>query len=175
MSFLVRRSSVSNVFFPNQIEVSKLSFGFVKIIIWIRQIANLYLLLSSFSFFILLQSQTKYFPPPKIFFFSSEDYIFSFVKFSLLFLFLLHTSFPPQTKYVPSPNIFLLFPSALSSPPRTKYLPSLPSLFFYPQWTVYFCFPDDSLPFLLRHSPSFLLSTLHNKDQTINKRFAQFT
>ena len=115
------------------------------------------------------------FSSSKIFFFSSEDYIFSFVKFSLLFLFLLHTSFSPQTKYVPSPNIFLLFPSALSSPPRTKYLPSLPSLFFYPQWTVYFCFPDDSLPFLLRHSPSFLLSTLHNKDQTINKRFAQFT
>ena len=120
------------------------------------------------------------FSSSKIFFFSSEDYIFSFVKFSLLFLFLLQWRIS-ILHFLHRPNMFLLqifssfFHLHSSSPPRTKYLPPLPSLFFYPQWTVYFCFPDDSLPFLLRHSPSFLLSTLHNKDQTINKRFAQFT
>ena len=133
----------------------------VKVVIWICK--NYYMdssnckSLPSLVLLFLLHSSSftdQIFSSSKIFFFSSEDYIFSFVKFSLLVLFLLHTSFPPQTKYVPSPNIFLLFPSAFffsskdqisSSITIFVLLSSVDRILLFPRWFP--PFPTPSLSF----------------------------
>ena len=94
--------------------------------------------------------------------------IFSIFSFSVL---LLHKkklfSFSKYFPYFPSPNIVLLFLLRSSSSLQTKYYPPFPSVFFSSSANQNISFSILLLLFYCQH--------LHNKDRSINKRFAFYT